>query len=97
MIQQRFCQQCSQRHNCQDVYKRFGNSKGPSIVSKVVAAFLLPLLVFIISLAAFERILAETVSAEWLRTALAFLSAASVTFVLILVVKVMTGRFGKHE
>jgi len=97
MVQERFCEQCSQRHNCQDLYQKLGNSGGPSIVSKVVVAFIVPLLVFIICLAAFERILAEMINAERLRTALVFVLALSVTFLVILVVKVIGRRFGKPQ
>jgi len=97
MAQQRFCQQCSQRHNCQDVYQKLGGSQGPSLVSKVVVAFAVPLLFFIICLAVTERLLAETINAERLRTAAAFVFSLSATFLLILVIRAISARLGKSK
>ncbi len=79
MAQQKFCEDCNQKHDCREVYRKLGNTKGPPVVLKAVVAFLLPVLVFIASLAAFEAIL--------VRTALSFVLALSVTFVCILITR----------
>ena len=97
MAQQRFCRQCGRRDDCQDVYQKLGGGKGPSLVSKAVVAFAVPLLFFIICLAVSERILAETISAERLRTAVALVLSLSVTFLLILVIRAISGRFAKSK
>jgi len=97
MAEQRFCQQCGRRDDCQDVYQKLGGSKGPSLVSKVVVAFAVPLLFFIICLAVSERLLGETINAERLRTAVAFVFSLSATFVLILVIRAISGRLGKSK
>jgi hypothetical protein len=97
MAQQRFCQQCSQRHDCQDVYQKLGGSQGRSVVSKVVVAFAVPLLFFIICLAVSERLLAETINTERLRTAASFVFSLSATFLLILVIRAIGGRLGKSK
>ena len=87
MVEQRFCQGCSQRHDCQEAYQKLTQVKGPSVVLKVIVAFLLPILVFIGLLAVSQRMLAEVTQTEQLRTAVSFLLALSVTFGLILVIK----------
>lgn len=97
MAQQRFCQQCGRRDDCQEVYQKLGGSKGPSLVSKVVVAFAVPLLFFIVCLAVSERVLAETINAERLRTAVAFVFSLSATFLLILVIRAISGRFGRSK
>lgn len=97
MAEQRFCQQCSQRHDCQDIYQKLGNSKGPSFVVRVVVAFAVPLLFFIVCLAVSERLLAKTLSAERLRTVAAFVFSVSATFLLVVVIGVISGRFGKSK
>lgn len=97
MAQQRFCQQCGRRDDCQDVYQKLGGGKGASLVSKVVVAFAVPLLFFIICLAVSERVLAETINAERLRTAVAFVFSVSTTLVLILVIRAISGRFGRSR
>ena len=92
MTQQKFCQDCNQQHDCQKVYRQLGGIKGPSVVSKVVVAFLLPLVVFIVALAAFEGILARAIDNREAQTAISFLLALSVTFFCILITKAKQSR-----
>ncbi len=84
MTQQKFCEDCNQKHDCREVYQKLGNTKGPSVVLKAVVAFLLPILVFIGCLAAFEAILA--------RTALSFLLAVLVTFIFVVSCSLLVAR-----
>ena len=87
MAEQKFCQDCDQNHDCQKVYQQLGNIKAPSVVFKVIVAFLLPLVVFIVSLAVFQEIFAEAINTEELRTVLSFLIAMLITFVCILIIQ----------
>ena len=97
MAQQELCQQCNQRRDCGQVYEQLGKVEGPSIVKKVVLAFLLPLVVFVASLAVFERMFSEVISAGQARSALSFASALLLTFVCILLAKVIDRRFGQDK
>ena len=94
MAQQKFCQDCNQRHNCQEVYRQLGNTKSPSVVLKVVIALLLPLMVFIGSLAAFESVLAKTIDGNNVQTALSFLLALAVSFIFVLSSSLLAARGG---
>jgi uncharacterized membrane protein len=91
------CQECDQKHKCQEIYQQLGKSQGPPVAFKAVIAFLLPLLIFIASLAAFEGILARITDIKELRIALDFLLALLVTFAAILIIKVISKRFNKSE
>lgn len=92
MESQRFCQNCIQKHDCQRIYEQLGESPGGSVTLKVILAFLLPLIVFIVSLAVSERLLARAVKIEKLQVVLSILLALLVTFGCILIVrKVKTG------
>ena len=95
MVQQKFCQECIQKHDCQKVYQQLGNHKGPSVVIKAIIAFLLPLVVFIASLAAFEEMFAGAINIQPLQTILSFLLALLVTFVCILIVTVINKQLSK--
>jgi len=97
MSEQEYCRHCHERHDCREVYRQLGKAEGPSVVLKVVAAFLVPLVVFIVSLAVFEGVLAKVVNPGALRTGISALLAVSVTFVCILVIKVACGQQGKHK
>lgn len=94
MIEQEFCDNCNQKHNCGSIYQQLGNTNGPSVAVKVVVALLLPLVVFIISLAAFEEIFAKTTNSQLLQTILSLLSALFVTFSCILITRVINKRPG---
>jgi len=87
MVEQKLCQECNQRQGCQEVYKQLGEAEGPSVVSKVVLAFLLPLVVFIVLLACFERILAGVMDAKELRTGVSLLLSVLGTLALILIIR----------
>ena len=89
MAQQEFCQTCKQENDCRRLYRELGGVKSPSVVSKVVLAFLLPLVVFIGSLAAFERILAGAMGKNPVVTAMSLLLALSATFACIVITGVI--------
>jgi len=97
MFQQKFCQECNQKRDCKEVYQQLGNTKNPSVVFKVVIAFLLPMVIFIAALAAFEAILANTIDTKELQTALNFLLALSMTFAVVLVIKAINKKLSKNK
>ena len=97
MAQLKSCQECDQRHQCQEIYKQLGKAKGPSVAFKAVVAFLLPILIFIASLAAFETILAKAINTNQLQTAVSFLLALSVTLAIILIIKVINRQLNKNK
>ena len=94
MDQQKFCQDCHQKHDCQEVYRRLGGSECPPVFLKVIVAFLLPMLIFIVSLAIFDRILAGSggsflYSSQSLQTVVIFLMALVTTVVCMLIMKLL--------
>ena len=97
MDAQEHCQGCNQRNRCQEVYEKLGNIQGKSVVLKVLAAFLLPILVFIVCLAGFDRILAKVTTIKELQTAAGLLLALSVTLVCILLTRVINRSLIKNK
>ena len=89
MAPKRFCQDCIQKHDCKRIYEHLGDSPGPSVALKAILAFLLPLMVFIVSLAVFERVLAGAITTEQIQTALSFVLALLATFVCVLITRVI--------
>jgi len=79
------------------VYEQLGNIRSPSVAVKVVLAFLLPLVVFIVSLAVFEKILAGSFDSGQSRTAAAFLLALLATLICIVTVKFTNRHFGQDR
>lgn len=70
-----------------------GNMEGPSVVCKMVVAFLLPIVVFIGVLAVFEGTLSGVINSKGVRTICGFLSAVAATFACILITRVIKRRF----
>ena len=95
--QERFCQECTQKHDCKKIYEQLGNTQGPSVVFKVVAAFVLPLIIFIAALAVFRGILVKTAITKEIQTLLGFLLALLVTFVGILIIKMVYKQLSRNR
>jgi positive regulator of sigma E activity len=74
-----------------------GNSPGESVTLKVILAFLLPLIVFIVSLAVFGRVLARVINTEGLQIALSFLLALLATFLCVFITRVLNKRPGSDN
>lgn len=91
MVQSESCEGCSHAHDCKKVYEQLGCARGPSITWTVVLAFLLPLLVFIGTLAGFGRLMEDVVSARYQMPLAAAMALAATTGVM-LVVRVLTRR-----
>ena len=89
MASQRFCQDCIQKHDCKRIYEQLGDSPGPSVALKAILAFLLPLMVFIVSLAVFERVLDGAITTEQVQTVLSFVLALLATFICVLITRVI--------
>jgi uncharacterized membrane protein len=89
MVPQSSCKECIQRHDCQKVYEKLGNTPGESVVLRVVLAFLLPMVVFIVSLAVSERVFAGVTNVEKLQTIFSLLSALLSTFFCIFIIRII--------
>ena len=89
MAQQKFCQTCEQKGDCRKIYRTLGDSKSPSVAAQVVLAFLLPLLIFIMTLGGVEKILTYAMTKGHILTAASFLLALFVTFTSIVFINVI--------
>jgi hypothetical protein len=92
MYKQDFCHSCGHKDSCQEIYSKLGHEKGPSVLAEVLAAFLLPLLVFVGSLAAVKYALAKLVSSEELQTALSVGAALLAAFLSVLAVRAVGAK-----
>jgi len=95
MAEEKFCQDCGQKHDCQKVYQQLGDIKGPSVVVKVLVAFMLPLVVFIVTLAIFNKILSGFEMTADLQTVFSLAASLLVTFICILIVRVVNRRISR--
>ena len=94
MESRRFCQDCVQKHDCKRIYEQLGDSTCESVTLKVILAFLLPLIVFIFSLAVFGRVLAGAIDTEGLQIILSFPLALLVTFLCVFITRALNKQIG---
>ena len=69
------CQGCAQQHDCKSIYRTLGRAGGPSVVWKVVFVFLVPIAVFVVSIAGLGAVLKERITSETARMAVVFVLA----------------------
>ena len=99
MSQEDFCQECHQKDECQEAYRRFGSSKCQPVFYKTVVAFLMPMVVFIVSLAIFEKILSGgnySQLSHRSQTAISFVIALFITVVFMIVFLLLSKLFRKY-
>ena len=97
MASQRFCQDCNQKHDCQRIYEQLGDTPGESVTLKVILAFLLPLIVFIVSLAVSERVLARAIKTEDVQMVISFVLAILVTFICVFATRALIRRLDLNK
>lgn len=85
------CSGCKQKDHCGQVYETLGNSKGPNVAWKVIVAFVVPIVVFILSLAVSDRLFQNRFEGKFL-IAVTFLAALTVTLVVIVLLRKLRRR-----
>ena len=96
MVQKDFCQSCGRRHSCRDIYGKLGNAEGPSVALKVILAFLIPVLVFIVTLAAFEWML-RSLGFDHYSTPLSLVGAAATAFIVDVLIRVAGAHLNRKK
>lgn len=97
MEQQRICEDCYQKHDCKEIYRQLGNVKGQSITVKVILAFLLPLVIFIATMAIFEEFTAGVIESDRLQMTLSFFTALMASFACVLFSRFLNRKIGKNR
>ena len=86
MSEKDFCSNCSQDHDCKSNYEHMGKTKGPSVAWRVFWVFLFPIVVFIVSLCAFERFFADSIESKMALTVASFMISLGICFICVLAV-----------
>lgn len=97
MSEKDICRRCPQQDKCRDVYDRMGNFSGQSVFFGVIQAFLLPLVIFVASLAIFEKVLANSIESAWLRVLTSFTGAGCLLLIYALIAAMLGRRAGNRE
>jgi uncharacterized protein YqhQ len=73
------CNNCPNSHRCSEVYEKIGNSNCKPVAKSVVIAFLLPIVVFIVSVAVCKELLAAIFSSEIISSSVSLLLGLIIT------------------
>ncbi len=95
MTRQEFCRQCIHKNSCSEIYRVLGSKRGPSVLSRVLSAFLLPAAMFIASVAASMHVIAKFIHSPEIQNALAFLLAVAATLLFVPAFKLITAKLKK--
>ena len=85
MTDQGQCDNCGHKMHCQAVFERLSRTEGPNVALKVTVAFVLPILVFIVSLVVFNHLVKGVFDSEAYETVFGFFAAAGATAICVLV------------
>lgn len=95
MISLKLCEKCGYRHGhgrcCIDIYQQIGQTKGPSVIGKVILAFVLPILVFIICLIGVEHLL-DGLTTGGITIILSFLISLSATIIFVQLIRIFSRK-----
>lgn len=87
MQEHKECDKCTNKKTCKDAYKQIGSYKGKSVLPGVIAAFLIPLIVFAVSLSIFENIFENYFRSQALTIGLSVSVAFTTAFLSVLLIK----------
>ena len=91
------CGECAQKHDCKSIYEHLGKAQGPSIAMRVVSAFLVPLMLFIVSLAAWFETTSKLLENETLRALLGILATVAVVGLYLLILTIARSAKNKSQ
>ena len=93
MAESDFCRQCGQAGSCKDAYRRIGQYGGPSVLPKVLLAFVIPLAVFVVVVAAADAVLVRLTDSSQLRVILSMLLGLAAAGSAIIVAKALDRQY----
>ncbi len=91
-MDQQQCQSCGMKDHCQEAYKKLGESDVPNVLTKVILAFLVPLILFIFSIVVGERLLIEKLKDTKAVNIIAFALSIAVVLLYISTLKLLKFR-----
>jgi len=97
MTDHEICGKCSQRNGCKQVYQQIADNKGPSVLGRVLIAFAVPLLSFVLAVAVFSELIAKIMPSSRSATALIFFMAIGTTVFTVSVIRVVNRLHGKDR
>ena len=90
-----FCKKCNKKHSCRDVYEKIGKSNSPPVTVNVIKAFVLPVILFIISVVLLDDWVSNITNNHKLQIVLQIVLAVLITSLVIILTKILKKLFIK--
>ena len=96
------CSGCPQHHDCKSIYQAIGNAEGSFVAIRSIAAFLVPILIFALGLAVFDKLLGARITGNNARTIISVIGALLLCSIYVMALKLISARSSdkcgiKHE
>jgi uncharacterized protein YqhQ len=92
IMDDKHCNRCHNKHDCQSIYQTLGRSNAPNVTLHVILAFIMPVLVFVFSLAVSDRILETIFENSLFKTVVGAVLALIVTFIYLFIVRLFYSK-----
>ena len=90
------CSGCAQKDTCRSAYEKLGQLGGPNVAMKVIIAFLIPIGVFVGTLAASQHLLRSRLEEKTL-ILVSFVLAVCITLLVVSVIRAVSGPANKEQ
>jgi uncharacterized membrane protein len=91
-----YCSGCAQKDTCRSAYEKLGKFQGANVAWRAVVAFLVPICVFIGSLAGSQRLLGNRLEGKLL-ILVSFALALCLTLLAVIVIRAINGYSKEDE
>jgi len=102
MIENDNCSGCPQHHDCKSMYKALGKAEGSFVAIRSIAAFLVPILIFALGLAVFDKLFQTRITSSNPRTLISAVLSLFVCLIYVTAFRLISSRGSdkciiKHE
>jgi len=86
------CSGCPQHHDCKSMYQAVGNAQGSYVAIRSITAFLVPILIFALGLAVFDKLLEASITGTNARTIISVILSLLVCSVYVIAFRLISAR-----
>ena len=90
------CSGCPQHHDCKSMYQALGNAEGSYVAIRSIAAFLVPILIFVLGLAVFGKLLEAKITGSNPRTMISAILSLLICSIYVIAFRLISAR-GSNE
>ncbi len=91
------CSGCAQDHDCKSMYQQLGSADGSFVAIRSIAAFLVPIMIFALGLAVFDKLIDEKIAGNNARTMISAFLALLLCSIYIMALRLISTRLSSNK